>query len=180
MPLLLLVSLIVWGTLSAGGSGGRPGVNQVLGEAPISTSRFNDFELVDLDGQTLKLSDLKGKIVMIDFWSSWCAPCRAEAETLVDAYQVWSDRGVEFVGISVWDSQDEVVRFAKRYGIEYPLAIDNDGSVAVDFGVRGIPEKFFVDSEGEIVRKITGPNTRRSLNDVLTEMSEQALGATAN
>jgi cytochrome c biogenesis protein CcmG/thiol:disulfide interchange protein DsbE len=69
--------------------------------------------------------------------------------------------------------------FADRNGIEYTNALDERGRVAIDFGVRGIPEKFFVTPEGEIVRKVIGPNSRRSLDDVLTQMTDDALGISA-
>ncbi len=180
IPLLLVIGLLVWGALRTGEAGGRPGVNNVLGEVAVSTDPYNDFQVESLDGQTLRLSDLRGNIVVVDFWSSWCAPCRAEARVLEEAANKWSDNGVRFIGISIWDDPTAVSEFIDEFDVNYPIAIDADGSIAVDFGVKGIPEKFFVDPEGKIVRKITGPNTSRSLDDVLARMSEEASGITAN
>ena len=155
---------------------GRPGVNDTLGEVAVSTDANADFLVTTLDGRELRLSDLRGSIVMVDFWSSWCPPCRAEALVLAEAYERWSEIGVEFVGISIWDNEEDVIDFIKRHNITYPNGIDSDGSIAVEFGVRGIPEKFFVNQEGEIVRKINGPNTSQSLDEVLTQMSDAAIG----
>ena len=159
---------------------GRPGVNDTLGEVAVSTERFTDFQVTTLDGRPLRLSDLRGSIVMIDFWSSWCPPCRSEAPILAEAYERWSELGVEFVGVSIWDTEGDVRDFVEQHGIKYPNAVDEDGQIAVEFGVRGIPEKFFVNPEGEIVRKINGPNTSQSLDEVLTQMSDAAIGIGGN
>lgn len=171
VPVLLFVALLTWGAIRTGGEQGRPGVNDVFGEAPISSAQFPQFEVTTLDGEKLALYDLRGSVVMIDFWSSWCAPCRAEAPILAEAYRRWRDRGVEFVGISIWDSESAVQSFIESRGIEFPIAFD-DGTLTVEFGVKGIPEKFILNREGEVVRKIIGPNTTRTLDDVLSQLLE--------
>lgn len=171
IPVLALITLLAWGAIRTGGEQGRPGVNEVFGEAPITTNPFPKFTVTTVAGEEIALADLRGKIVVIDFWSSWCPPCRAEAPVLVAAYDAWADLGVEFVGISIWDSETAVESFIESRGIQYPVAID-DGSLTVEFGVQGIPEKFFLNRQGEIARKIIGPNTERSLNDILSELSE--------
>ena len=180
VPLLIFFAILIVGMLQSGRDGGRPGVNDTLGEVEVSTDANADFLVTTLDGRELRLSDLHGSIVMVDFWSSWCPPCRAEAPVLAEAYERWSKLGVEFVGISIWDNENDVADFVKRHDIVYPNAIDEDGSLAVEFGVRGIPEKFFVNPQGQIVRKINGPNTSQSLDEVLTQMSDAALGIGGN
>ena len=180
VPLLIFVVALIIGMLQSGRDGGRPGVNDTLGEVDVTTDAHSDFQITTLDGRELRLSDLRGSIVMVDFWSSWCPPCRAEASVLAEAYQRWSEIGVEFVGISIWDNEEDVNDFIKRHNITYPNGIDEDGSIAVEFGVKGIPEKFFVDSRGKIVRKINGPNTSQSLDAVLTQMSDEAIGIGGN
>ena len=180
IPLLIFVVILVVAMVKSGGGTGRPGVNDTLGEVAVTTDKNTDFLVSTLDGRELRLSDLRGSIVMIDFWSSWCPPCRAEAPVLVEAYERWSKLEVEFVGISIWDTESEVQDFLTRNGITYPNAIDDHGELAVEFGVKGIPEKFFVNAEGEIVRKVNGPNTSQSLDEVLTEMSDAALGINGN
>ena len=180
IPLLIFVVVLIIGMLQSDVGRGPPGVNDTLGEVAVSTDRFTDLQVTTLDGRPLRLSELRGSIVMIDFWSSWCPPCRSEAPILVEAYERWSDLGVEFVGISIWDTESDVRDFVERHGIKYPNAVDENGQIAVEFGVRGIPEKFFVNPEGEIVRKINGPNTSQSLDEVLTQMSDTAIGIGGN
>ena len=179
-PLLIFVVVLIIGMLQSGGGSGQPGVNDTLGEVDVTSDVYSDFQITTLDGRELRLSDLRGSIVMIDFWSSWCPPCRAEASVLAEAYERWSELGIEFVGISIWDNEEDVVDFVNRHNIVYPNGIDEDGSIAVEFGVKGIPEKFFVNPRGEIVRKINGPNTSQSLDAVLTQMSDEAIGIGGN
>ena len=180
VPLLIFVIVLIIGMLQSGRDSGRPGVNDTLGEVDVTTDVHSDFQITTIDGQELRLSDLRGSIVMVDFWSSWCPPCRAEALVLAEAYERWSEIGVEFVGISIWDNEEDVIDFIKSHNITYPNGIDNDGSIAVEFGVKGIPEKFFVNPKGEIVRKVNGPNTSQSLDAVLTQMSDEAIGIGGN
>lgn len=180
IPLLIFVVVLIIGMLQSDVGRGRPGVNDTLGEVAVSTDRFTDLQVTTLDGRPMRLSELRGSIVMIDFWSSWCPPCRSEAPILAEAYERWSELGVEFVGISIWDTEGDVRDFVEQHDIKYPNAVDEDGQIAVEFGVRGIPEKFFVNPEGEIVRKINGPNTSQSLDEVLTQMSDTAIGIGGN
>ena len=180
VPLLIFFVVLIIGMLQSGRGGGRPGVNDTLGEVDLTTDAYSDFQITTLDGRELRLSDLRGSIVMVDFWSSWCPPCRAEASVLAEAYERWSELGVEFVGISIWDNEEDVLDFINRNSIAYPNGIDGDGSIAVEFGVKGIPEKFFVNPQGEIVRKVNGPNTSQSLDAVLTQMSDEAIGIGGN
>ena len=178
VPVLLVLSLFVWGVAQNDGVAGRPGVNDNFGEVSISTDPMSDFELTTLSGEVVSIADYRGKVVMVDFWSSWCVPCRVEGPILSETYLKWRDRGVEFVGIAIWDSEGPVLDFIELHGIEYVNAIDASGLTAVDFGVTGIPEKFFVNTEGEVVRKVIGPNTRETLDSILTDLTDDALGVT--
>ena len=178
VPVLLVLSLFVWGVAQNDGVAGRPGVNDNFGEVSISTDPMSDFELTTLSGEVVSIADYRGKVVMVDFWSSWCVPCRVEGPILSETYLKWRDRGVEFVGIAIWDSEGPVLDFIELHGIEYVNAIDASGLTAVDFGVTGIPEKFFINTEGEIGRKVIGPNTRETLDSILTDLTDDALGVT--
>ena len=175
LPFLLLAALLAWGVAQNGGTAGRPGVNSDFGQIKLSVEPDADFLLETLDGGTISLEQLRGKVVVVDFWSSWCAPCKAEGPLLAETYREWRERGVEFVGIAVWDERAQVEDFIQRNGIEYINGLDN-GRILVDWGVSGIPEKFFVNADGKVVRKVIGPNTEESLSKILTELTDEALG----
>ena len=179
IPVLLVLALFAWGVVQNDGATGRPGVNTNFGEVKLSVEPFSDFELTTLEGDVISIEDFRGKIVVVDFWSSWCAPCRAEGPVLAETYKTWRERGVEFIGVAIWDSEGPVRDFIEFHDIQYVNGIDPNGQISVDFGVSGIPEKFFINPDGEIVRKVVGPNTKDTLDGILTEMTDEMLGITS-
>ena len=107
---------------------------------------------------------------MLDFCASWCSPCRQEASTLAETYPSYKARGVEFLGVAIWDSEDEARRFVKESGATYLMGADTKGNIAIDYGLTGIPEKYFIDTEGNIVRKFVGPVSEEILENVISEV----------
>ena len=153
-------------TTSSGGSNTNFSALDLQGrEAP-------DFSLDGLNGGTVQLSDNRGKVVMVDFWASWCPSCRQEAAHLVELYEEYQPLGVEFIGIAIWDFPDDLRTYVEDFGVNYPNALDSKGTIAIDYGVVATPEKFFIDREGRIVRKFIGPTSPELLRQQLDELLE--------
>ena len=169
-PLAGLLGLMAWALVQSGGNPGGLGINSVFGQVNITEGPAPSLSLTLLTGGKVDLDDLKGKVVMVDFWSSWCPPCVQEAPVLTSTYLQYADRGVEFVGVAIWDEEREVTRFVERSGATYPNGVDARGKVAIEYGVRGIPEKFFIDGEGRLVRKFVGPASAEKLRAILDEL----------
>ena len=167
VPVIGLVSILAWGVAQNNGAPGRPGVNDSLGEVQVGQVPASDFEIELYGGGTLRLSDLRGRVVMVDFWSSWCPPCRQEAPMLADVYRQYEGMPVEFVGIDIWDTEAGALDYLERYGVTFPSGEDARGQIAVEYGVRGIPEKYFIDGDGVIRQKFIGPMERGLLTELL-------------
>jgi cytochrome c biogenesis protein CcmG, thiol:disulfide interchange protein DsbE len=141
-----LLGLLVW-KVAVGREGGAADdlAEGKLVEAPAFT-----LDRLDRDGQ-LAMADLKGKAVVVNFWASWCVPCRDEAPVLQRTYVRYRDQGLVVLGIDVNDFRQDARRFVERYGITYPVVYDGKGSTVGKWGVRAFPETFFVDRSGKLV-----------------------------
>lgn len=113
-----------------------------------------DFELKTLAGDTVKLSDYKGKKVMLNFWATWCPPCKAEMPDMEKFYEGNKDR-VEILAVNM-DTTNDVKGFANEYGITFPILLDEKNEVNRDYGIVSIPTTFFIDENGVIKQKING------------------------
>mgnify|MGYP001106438296 CR=1 FL=1 len=115
-----------------------------------------DFELQSLDGQTISLSDLRGKPVLLNFWATWCLPCRGEMPYLQQVYEEWSGRGLMLLAIDVGESRARVRQFMQDNSLSLPVLLDTRESVAARYGITAYPTTFFIDKEGIIREKIIG------------------------
>jgi cytochrome c biogenesis protein CcmG/thiol:disulfide interchange protein DsbE len=125
-------------------------------QSPLVARQAPSFTLTLFDGKVVRLADFRGKAVLVNFWASWCVPCRAEAGALERAWQKYKDRGVVFLGVNIQDKEEDARAFMKEFGITYLNGQDASGKIAVDYGVWGIPESFFIDPQGRITYKHAG------------------------
>ena len=124
--------------------------------SPLISKPASSFTLTLFDGRRLSLEDLRGKVVFLNFWASWCPPCRTEARILEAAWQKYKDQDVVFLGIDIQDTEQAALAFLREFGITYPNGRDALGKIAIDYGVWGIPETFIIDKEGRITYKHAG------------------------
>ena len=170
VPVVALFALLGWALVQSGGNPGGFGVNRSFGEVAVEQQPAPGFAKSDLNGSMVSLSELRGKVVMLDFWSSWCPPCRQEAPALARVYREYEGRNVEFVGVAIWDDPGDVGRYAQEFDLPYPNVLDEKGQIAINYGVSGIPEKFFIDARGTLVRKFVGPMESEDLRAALDQL----------
>ena len=165
---LALLSLAL---LRSGGAPASGGVNQDFGEVSVEKKPAPGFTLELFDGGSLSLADFQSRVVLLDFWASWCSPCIEEAHTLNRIYEEYRDKDVEFLGVCIWDTTKTCEQFLDDFNVAYPTGRDSEGAILVDYGVKGIPEKFFIDAQGRVVRKFAGPiRDEDALRDILDDM----------
>ena len=134
-----------------------------------------DFTLKTLDDQEITLSSLKGKVVLLDFWATWCGPCRESIPHLIQLYKTYRENGFEMIGISLDKGDATVVRnFTKSMDIPYPIVMAPE-EVARDYRVTSIPTTFFIDKEGKIRERITGFNSTiaQQMNSKIADLTTE-------
>jgi cytochrome c biogenesis protein CcmG, thiol:disulfide interchange protein DsbE len=137
-----------------------------------------DFTLETFDGQTLRLSDLRGKVVMINFWASWCGPCRLEAPELQSAWEFYQDRDdVVFLGIAYADNGPRSLEFIAEFGITYLNGPDLGTRISEAYNIQGVPETFIIDKEGKIAQFIYAGVTETQLRNAIDPLLEEGSGA---
>lgn len=126
-----------------------------------------DFVLLDLNGEEYQFSDYAGKGVFLNFWGTWCEPCKREMPYIERQYQHYKNLGVEVLAVNVGESNIAVENFAKEYGLTFPILLDKKLEVLNAYGVDPLPTTFLIDKNGNVVKIITGSMTERDIRDYM-------------
>jgi cytochrome c biogenesis protein CcmG/thiol:disulfide interchange protein DsbE len=160
---LALLALLLWKVTHQNGGGAAAAIAR--GEKKPAP----DFTLSRLDRPgKLTLSALRGKVVVVNFWASWCYPCKLEANVLEDASKRWGKR-VVFLGVDTWDFAGDGRGFMREYGITYPVVHDSKGVTPPKYGFLYLPETFFIDRRGRVVGHVPGQVTAEDLQQGVQE-----------
>lgn len=137
---------------------------------PLIGQPAPSFSLSTLDGKAVALADYLGRAVIVNFWSSWCVPCRDEVDLLEEIASQFKGRDIDVLGINIQDEPEAAKKFIAEEGMTFTNVVDADGRISIAYGVYGVPETFFVDKSGRIVDKITGPVTVESFRSALEKL----------
>lgn len=152
-----LLALLTWGLRARAGS-------------PVDSGPAPDFSLTTFAGETLTLSELRGQVVIINFWASWCPPCRDEAPYLEATWRKYRDRGVVFIGVDYVDAEPNALAFIAEFDITYPNGPDIGQEIALAYRIKGVPETFYVDKSGQLRGVHIGPLSPPILDDKIEEL----------
>ncbi len=183
---LMVVGVVVAGMLLFGVYQSRRAGKFAALPGPKPTSQeAHDFALKSLDGKTVHLSDFKGKAVLLNFWATWCEPCKIETPWLVELQQQYASQGLQIVGVDMQDdaSLEEVSSFAKDMGIAYPILVgkpsEQDAIADAYGGIPFLPETFLIGRDGKIVGKILGLKSKSDIEDEIKKALTAAPAAQA-
>jgi thiol-disulfide isomerase/thioredoxin len=169
---LVVVAVVAAGMLFFGfHMARRPGP-----EAPAILSKSTpapDFTLESLDGKNMRLSDFHGKAVLLNFWATWCGPCKIEMPWFVDFQKEYGPQGLQIVGVAMDDSsKEDIAKFAKEMGVNYPVLLGKEAVGDEYGGVPALPESFFIGRDGKIVDKILGLKGKAEIEDSIKKALE--------
>lgn len=155
--LMALLVLMAWGLRARAGG-------------PLEAGLAPDFSLTTFGGETITLSDLRGQVVIINFWASWCPPCREEAAYLEATWRKYQDRGVVFVGVDYVDAEPNALAYIEEFDITYPNGPDVGQQIARAYRIKGVPETFYVDKSGQLRGVHIGPLFPPTLDNKIEEL----------
>jgi thiol-disulfide isomerase/thioredoxin len=137
-----------------------------------------DFTLESLDGKNMRLSDLRGKAVLLNFWATWCGPCKIETPWLVEMQKQYGSQGLQVIGVAMDDSgKDDIEKFAKDMGVNYPVLLGKEAVGEAYGGVPALPESFFIGRNGKIVDRIIGLKGRGEIEDAIKKALDTEPGS---
>lgn len=186
VPVILLAALLIWGIYDVVNKNninneavGKINTNTEVitdknDEIKIGLEKGNlapDFELTTLDGRKVKLSDYRGKKVILNFWATWCPPCRAEIPDMDKFYSSYKDKDIVILGVNLTKAEQDqtsVKSFIKEYRVTYPIPLDKESLVAEMYQVSAIPTSYIIDPQGTIIQKIVGPMDFETMKSLLS------------
>ena len=139
-------------------------------KSPITSGAAPDFTLTSFDGKTLTLSKLQGKVVVVNFWASWCPPCRVEAPYLEQTWRKYKDRGVVFIGVDYVDTEPNALTYLKEFDITYFNGPDLGTRISQSYNIKGVPETYYVARNGEVRGNTIGPLIPPQLDQKIDEL----------
>jgi thiol-disulfide isomerase/thioredoxin len=164
---MLVALMLVFGFKVARRSGSQSALQMQNGAAP-------DFSLQSLEGKTIRLSDFRGKPVVLNFWATWCGPCKIEMPWFVDFQKQYGPAGVQFLGVAMDDaSTKDIAEFAKSMNVNYPILIGKESVGDAYGGVQFLPETFYIDRNGKVVDKAFGLKGRSEIEDDIKKIVGQ-------
>ena len=141
---------------------------------PVVGTAVEDFQLVDLSGKMQSLSQYRGKIVLLNFWATWCKPCTTEMPAMQTIYDKLRDKGFVVLAINELEDDAKVREHIKQYGHTFPVLMDRDNKVANQFGVFGLPVSVFIDQEGRVQEYIKGGLlTEQKIDETIARIQKQ-------
>ncbi len=157
---LALLGLLGWGLVKAQ-------------KGPVENGPAPDFTLQGFEGNTVALNDLRGQVVVINFWASWCPPCREEAAYLERTWRKYKDQGVVFIGVDYVDTEKEALAYIEEFDITYINGPDIGTLISDAYNIQGVPETFFIAKNGEVrgvhIGPIFSPDLDEKIEDLLAE-----------
>lgn len=146
-----------------------------IGMLYLGSQEIPDFEVTNLDGRTMKLSDLKGKIVFLNFWATWCPPCRMEMPSMERLYGQFKDTDLTILAVSVGEDAATVNDFLFRTPYSFPMALNPDGKLGTLYAARGIPTSYILNRDGSILAAKIGAQEwdTQKIIDVFTQLLDE-------
>ena len=138
--------------------------------APSQGAPAPDFTLETLDGKTVSLSDYRGQPVVLNFWATWCTPCREEMPLLQETYEAHQDAGLVVLAVNVRETPEAVERFLKEVGVDFPAVLDPDLVVVERYRVTSLPMTFFIDRDGQLRTLVVGGMSKTILDERLAKI----------
>lgn len=139
-------------------------------QGPLTSGPVPDFTLTTFDGEEIQISALRGQVVVINFWASWCGPCEVEAADLEQVWRDYKDQGVMFIGVNWSDIQPDALAYMTKFDITYPSGVDVRTRISQQFRIDGVPETYIIDKQGNIREAIIGPTSYANLTAIIEEL----------